>query len=99
MTPDNCGDSVCFLISRLYRTSTETWKKFDPLSMRDEDKELFARCKEDGLLLGEWITIPDPWEDDWPFAKRYPGRRCPPDPDIEEIEERTKKAEMHAKKK
>ena len=61
--------------------------------MRNQDREIFERCKADGLHLGEWITVPDPWESDWPFAKRHPGKRCPPDLKLVEVLEMNRKAE------
>lgn len=90
MTPEDVGDSVCFIVSRLYRCKTETLYNYDKLQMRDQDRQLHDELVQDGLLLGDWITIPDPWEDDWPFAKRHPNRRCPPDPELIAIEKRGK---------
>ncbi|KAF5350183.1 hypothetical protein D9757_013077 [Collybiopsis confluens] len=90
MTPDDVGGSVCFLMSRLNRTSKENWKKFEDLGMREEDMTLLTRCNEDGLKLeaGNWVTLADPWETEWPFYLRYPGRLCPQDPAIARMEEK-----------
>ncbi|KIK57847.1 hypothetical protein GYMLUDRAFT_246508 [Collybiopsis luxurians FD-317 M1] len=96
LTPENWGDSVCFLVSRLYRSSTDTWNNYKGLDMREQDHALFERVTHDGLALGEWITIADPWEDDWPFYKRHPGKRCPPDPDVEAIETRVREKREEA---
>jgi len=52
---------------------------FSLLEERKEDKELREMLAADGLEVGEWITIPDPWGVEWPFARRHPGKRCPPD--------------------
>lgn len=37
---------------------------------------------KDGLVLGVWVTVPDPWQDKWPFARRHPGRRPAPEPSL-----------------
>lgn len=49
--------------------------------MRKENKYLEVRIREDGLITGDWITVADPWQDEWPFAKRHPRRTCPSDPE------------------
>ncbi|KAF5358843.1 hypothetical protein D9757_014246 [Collybiopsis confluens] len=90
MTPEDVGGSVCFLMSRLNRTSKGSWKNFGDLDMRDEDVTLVTRCNEDGLRIkiGDWMTVADPWEAEWPFYLRYPGQSCPQDPAIARMEER-----------
>ena len=51
--------------------------------MKCKDEKMVEALADDGLKVGEWVTVPDPFEDKWPFAKRYPGARCPPDPLME----------------
>jgi hypothetical protein len=51
--------------------------------MRPKDEELLKQLQADGLIVEDWVTVPDPWEQEWPFALRYPGQRCPPDPSMQ----------------
>lgn len=87
ITPQKFGQSECVLVCRLNRNSKETWNKFQILEERDKDIELRKKLALDGLEVGEWVTIPDPLEDEWPFARRHPGKRCPPDPEIIAMEQ------------
>jgi hypothetical protein len=74
ITPEKFGKSECFLVRRLHFSSKETWNSFTPLNARDEDIELRKRLADDGLVVDEWVTIPDPCEVEWPFARRHPGK-------------------------
>ncbi len=82
MTKEDRGKPVCLLVRRVnLNTKNETWNNFTPVPKKSpEDDDIFNTLGNDGLKLGEWITVPDPFEKDWPFAKRYPGARCPPEP-------------------
>jgi hypothetical protein len=85
MTKEARGKTVCLLVRRVEsNVKTETWENFTPIPQQSpEDDKIFHALESDGLKLGEWVTVPDPFESDWPFAKRYPGARCPPEPVIE----------------
>ncbi|KAF9457633.1 hypothetical protein BDZ94DRAFT_1240602 [Collybia nuda] len=65
---------ICLLTRRFQHVEDETWDKFKPIQMSTEDVR-FRKLLEDDGLVGEleWITVPDPFEEDWPFHKRYPG--------------------------
>jgi len=81
MTKTARGDTVCILIRRInFNAKNETWENFTPIQQKPNDEKIFNAMESDGLKLGEWVTVPDPFESDWPFAKRYPGARCPPEP-------------------
>ena len=82
MTKEARGKSVCILVRRVhFNAENETWNEFIPIPRKSpKDEEIFNALENDGLKLGEWITVPDPFEDDWPFTKRHPGARCPPEP-------------------
>jgi len=80
MTRQERGKSVCLLVRRVnFNAKNETWNNFTPMPKKSQDDDFFNILGSDGLKLGEWITVPDPFEKDWPFAKRYPGARCPPE--------------------
>ncbi|KAJ7802417.1 hypothetical protein B0H14DRAFT_2892274, partial [Mycena olivaceomarginata] len=74
-TPEEVGTDRCLLIGRIYRASTETWKKYDELEERPQDVARREAMVADGLELGQWLTVPDPWQDEWPFYVRHPGKR------------------------
>ncbi len=82
MTNKARGKTVCILIRRVnFNAKNETWENFTPIPQRSpNDEKIFNALESDGLKLGEWVTVPDPFESDWPFTKRYPGSRCPPEP-------------------
>jgi hypothetical protein len=55
----------------------ETLENFMPIVMTKKDEKLREHLFQDGLKEElEWVTVPDPFETQWPFAKRFPGRRC-----------------------
>ena len=67
--------------SGTFNAKNESWDDFTPIPQKfPRDQELWDELNNDGLKLGEWVTVPDPFENDWPFDKRYPGARYPPDP-------------------
>lgn len=74
-TPEAVGTDRCLLIGRIYRASTETWKKYDELEQRPQDVARLEAMVADGLELDQWMTVPDPWQDEWPFYVRHPGKR------------------------
>jgi hypothetical protein len=81
MTKEARGKSTCILVRRVDGDAKETWDDFTPIQQKlPNDEEIFKALEADGLKLGEWITVPDPFEHQWPFARRYPGARCPPEP-------------------
>ncbi len=83
MTTDKRGNPVCILVRRAHFTRNDTWGNFTEIPIKSPgDQDMVEWLKRDGLKLGDWVTIPDPFEDEWPFARRYPGSRCPPDPKI-----------------
>jgi hypothetical protein len=59
----------------------ETLENFASIDMTEDDKKLRELLRQDGLEEElQWLTVPDPFESEWPFAKRHPGKRCAPDP-------------------
>ena len=78
-TPEKVGTDRCLLIGRIYRASTETWKKYEELEERPQDVARREAMVADGLELGQWLTVPDPWQDEWPFNVRHPGKRPAPE--------------------
>ena len=83
MTKEARGESICLLVRRVdFNVQNETWNNnFTPLPHKPANDDNISNALEsDGLKLGEWVTVPDPFEDEWPFSKRYPGARCPPEP-------------------
>ncbi len=84
MTKAERGNVECILVRRIdFNAKNESWDNFTPISQKfPSDQELFKTLEYDGLELGEWVTIPDPFENDWPFEKRYPGARYPPELDL-----------------
>ena len=83
MTTETRGNSLCILVRHVRLVNDENVKEFEPIPMNLADEKIIESLAKDGLKLGEWVTIPDPFEDEWPFAKRYPGKKCPPDPRLE----------------
>jgi hypothetical protein len=60
----------------------ETLENFTPIPFNvAEDQSIVDALESDGLKLGEWVTVPDPFQEDWPFERRYPGAPCPPEID------------------
>ncbi len=82
MTKEARGKGLCLLVRRVdFNVKDETWESFTPLPHKPvKDDKISDPLEKDGLKLGEWITVPDPFEDEWPFWKRYPGARYPPGP-------------------
>lgn len=82
MTKESRGGDVCILVLHACNTDGESLDSFTQISSNTvEDRKIFDALEGDGLKLGEWITIPDPYQEDWPFHKRYPGVPCPPETD------------------
>jgi len=75
MTITARGNTVCILVRRFNRNAkNEIWENFTPIQQKSpNDDEIFNAMESDGLKLGEWVTVSDSFESDWPFAKRYPG--------------------------
>jgi len=82
MTKEARGKTVCILVRKVnFNAKNETWENFTPILQKSpNDEKILNALESDGLELGEWVTVPDPFESAWPFAKRYPGARCPPEP-------------------
>jgi hypothetical protein len=82
MTKEARGKTVCVLVWRVdFNAKDETWENFTPLPQKSpNDDKIINALESDGLKLGEWVTVPDPFEDEFPFSRRYPGARCPPEP-------------------
>jgi hypothetical protein len=71
----------------------ETLGNFSPIVMTEKDEKLRECLFQDGLKEElEWVTVPDLFETQWPFAKRFPGRRCPPDLLLESLPKQQQKA-------
>jgi hypothetical protein len=85
MTKEARGITACILVRRVnFNAKNETWDNFTPIPMKSpNDDKILNALESDGLKLGEWVTVPDPFEKDWPFEKRYPGARYPPEPVID----------------
>ena len=84
MTTETRGNSLCILVRHARLVKDENLKNFTSIPMSlPADEKIVELLAKDGLKLGEWVTIPDPFEDECPFVKRYPGKRCPPDPRLE----------------
>ncbi len=84
MTPEKRGQSICILVRRAHFVKNETWDNFTPIPMKPaKDEDVFKWLANDGLKLGEWITVPDPFQDEWPFERRHPGATFPPDPMVQ----------------
>ena len=81
MTKVARGNLECILVRRVdFDAKNESWDNFTLIPQKfPQDQELFNTLKNDGLQLGEWVTVPDPFDNDWPFERRYPGARCPPE--------------------
>ena len=82
MTKKARGKTVCILV-QVQEDVNETWDNFTPIPPKSKDEEIYTAFESDGLQLGEWVTVPDPYGADWPFYKRYPGARCPPEPPLD----------------
>jgi len=81
MTKTARGNTVCMLVRRMnFNAKDETWENFTPILQKPGDEEIFDALESDGLKLGEWVTVPDPFESEWPFRRRYLGASCPPEP-------------------
>jgi len=82
MSKEAHGESICLLVRRVdFEVKNETWENFTSLPHKPaKDDKISNALEKDGLKLGEWVTVPDPFEDEWPFSKRYPGACCPPGP-------------------
>ena len=74
------GRDVSVFIQQVYNVDGETLDNFTPIPLDTvEDQKVFEALEKDGLKLGEWITVPDPFEEEWPYERRYPGVPFPPD--------------------
>jgi hypothetical protein len=78
------GNVQCILVRRIdFNAKNESWDDFTQIPQKfPRDQQLFDQLNDDGLKLGEWVTVPDPFDNDWPFEKRYPGARYPPELDL-----------------
>ena len=79
MTKEARGTTVCILVQVEVHVKDETWDEFTEIPPKSNDDEVFTALEKDGLKLGKWVTVPDPYQEDWPFYKRHPGARCPPE--------------------
>lgn len=69
---------MCILIQQVRTTNDETLDTSIPLNTAD-DQSVFKALERDGLKLSEWVTVPDPFEEEWPFERRHPGALYPPE--------------------
>jgi len=76
MTKEARGKTVCILVQVEVDVKYESWDEFTEIPPKSNDDEVFTALEKDGLKLGEWVTVPDPYQ---PFYKRHPGARCPPE--------------------
>jgi len=84
MTPEHPGKPVCILVRQVqFNIKNETWDTFSSIPEKPHDG-IVDWLERDGLKLGEWVTIPEPFEEVWPFRSRHLGKRCPPDPDADQ---------------
>ena len=73
---------MCILDQQVCTANDETLSNSTPIPFNiAEDQSVFNVLESDGLRLGEWITVPDPFEEKWPFERRYPGAPYPPETD------------------
>ena len=79
MTKEARGKTVCILVQVEVDVKDESWDEFTEIPPKSNDDEVFTAFEKDGLKFGEWVTVPDPYQEDWPFYKRHPGARCPPE--------------------
>jgi len=80
-TKEVYGTTICLLVRRVnFKVKDETWNNFTPMAHKpDTDDKISNALEKDGLKLGEWVTVPDPFEDEWPFEKRHPVALYPPE--------------------
>jgi len=83
MTKEARGKSACILVRLTENVVDEAWDNFTTIPAKSKDDEIFSAFESDGLKLGEWVTVPDPFGAEWPFYRRYPGVRCPPEPPLD----------------
>ncbi len=82
MTKEARGSEVCILVQQVRTANLETLNNFTPISLNTaKDQSVYKALEGDGLVLGEWITVPDPFEEEWPFERRHPGAPYPPETD------------------
>ena len=82
MTKEARGNELCLLVQQVCTANDETLDNFTPMPLNiAKDQSVFKALESDGLVLGEWITVPDPFEEEWPFERRHPGALCPPETD------------------
>ena len=72
MTKESSGETVCILVQVEVDVKYESWDEFTKIPPKSNDDKVFTAFEKDGLKLGEWVTVPDPYEEDWPFYKRHP---------------------------
>jgi hypothetical protein len=62
--------------------TNEMWNEFEDIPYDDKARHARKLWQKDGLE-GElqWITVPDPFETDFPFHARHPRKRAAPEPD------------------
>ena len=75
MSPDADGRGILLFAQAGENLPHETVDNFEPIPMYDKARKVEEFLRKDGLTGPlEWVTVPDPYHEEFPFSRRFPGQ-------------------------